>query len=103
MTGQDFTRGDDRGERAGGQDVDGGEPRRVARTNVLRGRLVNHTVRRSTVVVLLHGRHQTETHRTHDGERVRAHNLRREGKRSKSVLDVDARRATTIHPCVRAR
>jgi hypothetical protein len=75
LTRQDFTRGDDGGERTRSQNINGGETSRITRTNVLRRRLFNHTVRGSTVVVLLHRRHQTETHRAHDGKRIRAHNL----------------------------
>jgi hypothetical protein len=75
LVGQDFTRGDDGGERTGGEDVDGGEARRVPRTDVLRARLVHHTVGRRAVVVLLNARHETESHSAHDGGRVGAHNL----------------------------
>ena len=76
LVGQDFTRGDDGGEGTGGEDVDGGETRRVPGTDVLRARLVHHAVGRRAVVVLLHARHETETHGAHDGGRVGAHNLR---------------------------
>lgn len=75
LVGQDFTRGDDGGERTGGEDVDGGETRRVPGTDVLRARLVHHTVGRRAVVVLLNARHETESHSAHDGSRVGAHNL----------------------------
>ena len=75
LVGQDFTRGDDGGERTGGENVDGGETRRVPGTDVLRARLVHHTVGRRAVVVLLNARHETESHSAHDGGRVGAHNL----------------------------
>ena len=75
LVGQDFTRGDDGGERTGGENVDGGETRRVPGTDVLRARLVHHTVGRLSVVVLLHARHETESHGAHDGGGVGAHNL----------------------------
>lgn len=76
MTGEDFAGGDDGGERTSGEHIDGGETGRILGTDVLRALLVHHLVRRRTTVVLLHARHEAESHRAHDGRRVEADDLR---------------------------
>lgn len=76
LTGEDFAGGDDGGERTSGEHIDGGETGRILGTDVLRALLVHHLVRRRTTVVLLHARHEAESHRAHDGRRVEADDLR---------------------------
>ena len=81
LPGEDLAGGDDGGERTGGEDVDGGETGRILGTDALRVLLVHHRLVRSrAAVVLLHARHETESHRAHDGRRVEADNLRARGE-----------------------
>ena len=101
---EDFPGRDDRRERTRREDVDGGEPRRIARADVLRARLFHHRrVARRAVVVLLHARHKAEAHRAHDRGRVRAHNLRfRSIRRQSSSSSSRPRRPSRSNPRLRA-